>query len=212
MSETATPQKDPVSVSALKRGEDGAWDAFFDAHNDLILAVVRWPKWHFKPDDHDDIAQEIRSELMRSVMNFRQDSSLRYYVKRICINRCIDRIRRQVRERSIMVSLSYRDADGHVQEMDAPAGAASDPVREIYVFESVCAVRELLGSLDKTCRQAIELFYLNGLAYREIADQLKISINTVGSRLAKCLGKLRRNARNHPVLREESGAPGDIAS
>ena len=36
---------------------------------------------------------------------------------------------------------------------------------------------------------AIRLFYLDGMAYKEIAGKLGIAVNTVGSRLAKMPGK-----------------------
>ena len=211
MTEKRGSEQSALDVSALKRGDDGAWESFFETYDDTITSVVRWSKWHFKPDVQEDVAQEIRAELLRCITNFRAASSLRYYIKRICINRCVDRIRKQVRERSVIVSLGYEDADGELREMDAPSTDQYDPIKKIYTFETVGAVRELLKHLDGTCLEAIQLFYMEGLAYKEIAKKLGISINTVGSRLAKCLEKLRRNAQHDPILREESSPDSDTS-
>ena len=52
-------------------------------------------------------------------------------------------------------------------------------------------VREALLQVDEKYRVALELFYLNNLSYREIADALGIPIGTVMSRLSRGKAQLK---------------------
>lgn len=209
MAGNAPSAQSDIDLDALRQGDDAAWNAFFEEFDPLITSVARWSKWHFDPDTQKDMAQDIRTELMRCVVNFRADSSLRYFIKRICINRCIDRIRKQVRERAHIVSMSFETSDGDILERDAAAPDSFDPVKKVYERENAEAVRRLMGKLDSTCTNAIKMFYIKGMAYKEMADSLGVSINTVGSRLAKCLEKLRKSATHDDFLGEEMRAKVD---
>ncbi len=209
MAENAPPAQSDIDLGALRQGQDAAWDALFEEFDPLIISVVRWSKWHFDPHTQKDMAQDIRTELMRCVVNFRADSSLRYFIKRICINRCIDRIRKQVRERAHVVSIHYETEDGEIRDRDMATSEDFDPVKKVYEHENVQAVQRLLSSLDTTCSEAVRMFYMKGMAYKDMAAELGISINTVGSRLAKCLDKLRKSAIHDAFLGEEMRAKAD---
>lgn len=190
------------SVETLQSGDEAAWVAFFDEFDPLVRGVVTWSKWHFKTHVRQELAQDIRAELTCVIGNFRGDSSIEYFIKRVCINRCIDRVRRQVREREVFVSLTTTTGEGEDREMEIAAGADFDPVQAVARFERASALKEQLDTLDETCRTAIQYFYMDGLPYKEIAEKLKVTVNTVGSRLAKCLDKLRGLLGQNDVLRE----------
>ena len=198
-----------IDLAALERGDEAAWEDFFADYRPVVRGVVSWPKWNFSPDVRDDLEQDICAELTRSVFQFQERSSLRYYIKRVAVNRCIDRIRRQVRDREIFTSTTYTTPDGEARELTLAGPEQYDPVRRIVILEQVEALKRLLAELDETCRTAIRLFYAESLSYKEIAVKLSISINTVGSRLAKCLEKLRQTARMDPSLGDEIAVPGD---
>lgn len=189
-------------IDALQAGDQAAWSSFFAEFDPLLRSVAAWSKWRFPPHIQQDLVQDIRTELMRSVANFRQESSLAYFVKRICIHRCIDQVRRQVKQRETHVSLAVVDADGSSHDMDLPAGEEFDPIRAVVRFELASALKIQLDELDETCRTAVRQFYLDGLSYKEMSRKLGVAVNTVGSRLAKCLDKLRGLIAKNPSLRE----------
>jgi RNA polymerase sigma factor (sigma-70 family) len=209
MAENDADSQSDIDFEALRANDESAWTRFFEEFDPLITSVVRWSKWHFDHSTQDDMAQDIRAELLRCAVNFRADSSLRYFIKRICINRCIDRIRRQVRERAHVVSITYDGRDGETHDRDTPAPDSFDPVRLVVAHESAIAVKRLLVKLDTTCSDAIKMFYMKGMSYKDMAAHLNISTNTVGSRLAKCLEKLRKSATHDTFLGEEMCAHSD---
>ena len=190
-------------IEDLKKGDLKAWDAFISDIDPLIRSVVAWQKWHFAPHTQDDLCQKIRTDLTKSVPQFKGESSIEYFVKKICIRRCIDEVRRQVRSRELFVSTVTQDEDGEWKEIDAPSDETVDPIRSVILSERASILKKILESIDKTCQIAIQMFYLQSLTYKEISEHLGIAVNTVGSRLAKCLNKLKGFIKSDPKLRED---------
>ena len=178
-------------LEPLKAGDSKAWDGFFKEHDSLIRSVVAWPKWHFQPHTREDIAQHIRVDLTRAIPKFRGDSSLANYVKRICVRRCIDQVRREVRQKALFASGTFEGDDGERTEIEFPAGPEFDPRETVLRSEQAKALSVIVEQLDNLCKTVIQQFYVQDLSYKEIADLNGITVNTVGARLSKCLNKLR---------------------
>lgn len=173
----------------------------------IIRSVVSWRKWSFTPEDQEDLYQEIRVEV-RSALSTAAVGTNPGLAKTIAIRRCIDRLRRKIREHKIFVSLEDLDPTG-AGPRDTSTGR--DPVALLAGQELRSGLASLLKELGETCRQAIEMFYMQDLKYADIAGRLGISINTVGSRLHKCLAQFREAAKKSPVLREYLSAHADRA-
>lgn len=190
-----TPCPEPPSAEAL-----------FDRLDPLIRNVVGWSKWGFAPEVQDDVAQQVRLELFRSPAPLRDKTSLESFVKRVCINRCIDEMRRQIRRKATFVTLDGDGSEDGPAAFDPPAPEASDPMRCILLAERATALQNLLTALGDPCQSAIRLFYAEALSYTQIAERLGLSINTVGARLSKCLDKLRGMIGKNALWREEFAA------
>jgi RNA polymerase sigma factor (sigma-70 family) len=181
-------------LNTLKSGDERAWSAFFKEHDSLLHSVASWNKWRFQHHEINEVVQDVRRQLPKSIQTFKGDSTLTYFIKRIAIHVCIDRVRRNVREKSRFVLMSTLSNEEEGRSWDPPAGPEFDPVTAIIDAEKASAIRQLLNRMDHTCSNAITLFYLKDHSYKEMAAQLGIAVNTVGSRLAKCLDKLREMA------------------
>ena len=173
-------------------------------YDSLIHAVVSWSKWRFDFHVREDIAQSIRIEITKSIENYHGECALEYFIKRICIHRCIDEVRRQVRKRNVFVELFQPESGDTRNPLETPADETFDPVYQISLRERALALKQLVGQLDATCREAINHFYIDGLSYKEISETLRIAVSTVGSRLSKCLDKLREIGMASANLREEA--------
>jgi RNA polymerase sigma factor (sigma-70 family) len=93
-----------------------------------------------------------------------------------------------------------QDSDGCWKEMDYKNSEALDPHQEVLKLERLEALNTALAELQTNCKKAINLFYVSDLSYREIASQFGISVNTVGSRLSKCLDKLQHRLQRNPLF------------
>ena len=164
------------------------------AHDVLMRSVLNWSRWRFQPETRADLLQKIRLEMLSHPEALEGAADAAGLLKQICIRRCIDEVRRQIRERQLMVSGE--------DDPPEPADDAADPVLLVLRAERARAVRRLLDTLDATCRTALHQFYVEGLSYLDMGRRLGISTNTVGSRLAKCVAKLRALARHDRELGE----------
>lgn len=184
--------KSPAALlEALKADDQDAWNRFFERFDTLIMSVVSWSKWRFDEHAREDVSQTIRAELLRSIKSVREEARLAGFIKRLCVNRCVDAIRRKVRDGEHLQPLVTRDEDGHFKESDVPTDDEYDPVEDVVRFERAELLRGALSEIDETCRDAIDQFYVKGLSYKEMAETQGVTVNTVGSRLSRCLGKMR---------------------
>jgi RNA polymerase sigma factor (sigma-70 family) len=196
-------QPDTRNVRDQQQGDLPPLDQLLTQHNPLIRSVVSWSKWRFDFHVREDIEQSIRVEITKSIGNHHGECTLEYFIKRICVHRCIDEVRRQVRKRNVFVDLFHPESEDARDPLETPADETFDPVHQILLRERALALKHLLDQLDATCREAIRHFYLDGMSYREISEKLGIAVNTVGSRLSKCMDKLREIGCAAAGLREE---------
>jgi RNA polymerase sigma-70 factor (ECF subfamily) len=186
------------TLQGLLNGDPAALENFYRQYHSLITSVVSWSKWRFDIHTQNDIAQQIRMELLRALAGYTGQASLNYFIKRICIHRCVDEVRRQFKERQRVVSIDSENSP-HPNLM---AGAEYDPIRQIILAERASALKRLLDSIEPACRSVIEPFYMKGFSYKDLSQRLGISVNTVGSRLARCLDKLRQTIEGDSVIKE----------
>ena len=67
------------------------------------------------------------------------------------------------------------------------------------------ALRGMLAKLEDTCRTALRQFYMEDLSYREMARAQGVAVKTVGTRLSRCLQKLRAHIERDRALKELLG-------
>lgn len=189
------------AVEELQAGDEPAWTAFFAHFDGLIRSVVAWPRWHFDAHAGEDVAQQIKLAIVQSVGRLQSEQSLEAFVKKICFNRCVDMLRRQLREQGRLVPMGHLDQNGEWAEMDFAADGEYDPAQALQREERAALLRRAVTRLDETDQACLRQFYLDGLSYKEMAARQGVSVNTVGSRLSRCLDKLRE------LLKASDAAP-----
>jgi DNA-directed RNA polymerase specialized sigma24 family protein len=123
-------QLTPRTLKQLKSGSDDAWQEFFDAFDPTIRSVAAWPKWRFDPQAQSEVVQTAKSEIVRAIAHLDQPGHVTAFVKRICVRRCIDEVRRQIRNHRL-VPLVTRSESGEWQNVDVPTDENFDPVELI---------------------------------------------------------------------------------
>ncbi|OGV43591.1 MAG: hypothetical protein A2X46_08120 [Lentisphaerae bacterium GWF2_57_35] len=181
------------SISAARKGDPEALAQLFEHYDPLIRAIPAWKKWNFSPILQEDLCQSIRLQVQRILPRLDANSSLEFFIKSICIHRCIDEVRRQIKTRTLMTPLIQEYDEGRENRSEAMMKAGNDPspATLLDLGERSNALQRALGSMDESCRTTVTMFYFDGLSYKEIASRLGISVMTVGTRLSRCLNKLR---------------------
>lgn len=168
---------DELLSARLCAGDDSAIAEVFDRHGALVLGLAR--RITGSQAMAEDVVQEVFTSLWTHPHRFDPDrGSLRSYLGLMAERRAIDLLRSSSRRlaRDIRAT-SIEPASGACDHADATA--TSEMVRQ--------AITRLPGDQ----RRAVELAFLHGMTYREVALSLGVPEGTVKSRLRLAQSKLR---------------------
>lgn len=132
----------------------------------------------------EDLAQEVFLQMHRDLANIESAAHLRFWLRRVTTNRCIDRLRQNRR-----VELQPLAA----AEALSDAGPDADPLLRRHLAA-------LIGELAPMARAVLLLRYQEDLDPGEIAQTLAIPLNTVKSHLKRSLSSLRRRLAGMQAL------------
>lgn len=164
-------------LSATQAGDESAFDALFRAYYAPLCryaATLAEGDW----DEAEDIVQQVFVKLweQRAALDVRW--SLRAYLYKMVHHRCLNRLRdARTRERYKVFN---------AEQLEKQAVHPTGPVTELSE-----RIQKALAALPTECRRIFELSRFEELKYREIADQLGISIKTVETQMGKALRILR---------------------
>jgi RNA polymerase sigma-70 factor, ECF subfamily len=170
-------RQDVALVDAARAGSDDAFEELVDRYR---APVVRFAyRLTHDADEAKDIAQDAFLRAYRGLRDFRTDRPFARWLFVIARNASLDSIRRRRRSAGLV------PADGGAE---AP-GPEDFAVRN----DEAERVHEALAALPERQRRALELFYLGGLRYREIADALGIPLGTVKTYISRAKRRLRED-------------------
>ncbi len=157
----------------IQAAQEGDCDAFLEllkSHDRQIMSVI----YRMSGDlyDREDLYQEIFLHCFQSIKSFRARSSLRTWLYRVALNRCID----------------YMKKKPLVREVVDEAGPSKDWVRAEKLRDVERAMARLKGH-QRTC---FFLHYIEGWKIREIREVLCIQEGTIKSHLSRARKKIRR--------------------
>lgn len=140
-------------------------------------------------DEASDMLQEGFIKVFTSIRNFASKGSFEGWVRRIIVNTAVDHLRRNKHEYMIISTVYAREGD-----IPDPAEEVEDEnlVNNLSEEEILKAVSQL----SPAYRTVFNLYVMENLPHKEIADQLGISEGTSKSNLAKARFQLKKNLFN----------------
>ncbi len=127
-------------------------------------------------EDTEEVTQDVFLKIHEHLKDFRFGSSFRTWAYRITVNTAVNVYRRNKR-------LGARRAD--FEPVAATAVAPDGTEERLEKADRERLVTGLLAGLNPEQRACVVLREIEGLSYREIAETLKINLNTVRSRLKR---------------------------
>ncbi len=153
-------------IAACKQENRKAQQLLFERYSPVMLGVCR--RYLKREEDAEDVLVEAFYKVLTNIGQFRDIGSFEGWIRRIVVNEALMFLRRN-------------NALQHAQELTPQ----TDPSEAASIEEDINA-RELLNYLDQLpngYRTVFNLYVLDGLKHREIAELLGISINTSKSQL-----------------------------
>jgi RNA polymerase sigma factor (sigma-70 family) len=176
-SEEGYARSDEELLGLVARGDDAALAELYDRYSrsayGLALRVLRDGALA------QDAVQEGFLAVWRNAGRFDAERAKpSTWILTLVHRRAVDLVRREQRRRGDPLE-------------SAPMASGEDTSEEAALRERRRAVQAALGQLPELERQALELAYYGGLTQSELAEQLRIPIGTVKSRMFSGLRRLR---------------------
>ena len=125
----------------------------------------------------DDISQDVFISVYHKIRDFRFESKFTTWLYRITVNKCRDYLRKK-KVRSIFVPIGDSDRE-------YPTGPFSENIDIPHL------VQNAISKLPEKLKVPLVLRDIDGLSYKEIADQLGTEVGTIKSRIFRARENLK---------------------
>lgn len=190
-----------MNVAAVERAPDRAGgvaevgrDLEFETLFERYARPVSYFFAHrgFSPEECRDLTQETFVGVYRGMDAFRRDASVETWLFTIAANVWRNEVRSRTAGKREGREVPLEGlAEGSGTLLPAELREADDPLAGLLEEERACLLREALGELPAQMRRCLLLRLDQQLKYREIAQVLRVSIETVKSQLFQARERLR---------------------
>ena len=176
-------------IQKLKLGNEKAFKEMVDNYQKMVVNTCFGIVHNI--EDAEDIAQEVFIEVFRSVHKFRSDSKLSTWLYRISINRSLNFIRDNKRNKWFQ---SFEDS---VQSKNALHENlinrnTDHPEYKLENTQRATLLHEAIDSLAENQKIAFTLSKYEELSYQEISKVMDVSVSSVESLLHRAKKNLQK--------------------
>jgi RNA polymerase sigma-70 factor (ECF subfamily) len=174
-------------VQQLRNGEDAAYKYLYDQHYQILCHVAA----QYVKDDF--LAETIVGDVIFHLWEVREtieiNTSVRSYLMSCVRHRCMDYLKSQYHQHEIAQSnVGMRDFPvlQYVKDSDYPLGRLLEKELENEIMNAI-------NRLPDECRKVFNMSRFENRKYEEIAQELKISVNTVKYHIKHALALLHED-------------------
>lgn len=188
MSDPSAPS-DEALLARYRRGDVEAFRTLVRRHQrplyNFALRQVR------TPSTAEDIVQDVFVRIVQNVETFKEESRFTTWAYTIARNLCIDHLRKRVhRKHASLDAPTGPDSDAGVLGERVPAsGAGAD--RKAIGQQLQGHIAAAVEALPEDQREVFLMRQVGELPFKEIADIVGVSENTVKSRMRYALERLQ---------------------
>jgi RNA polymerase sigma factor CnrH len=170
---------DAELAGAACEGDDAAFSAIMRRHKAWLYHFIR--RYVASRDDAYDVLQETFVSAWGALSRYDRERPLEAWLRRIALNKCRDRARRNAVRRAaqqLLVTMAFG------AETIAAPDAQPAPQRALKQLESAVA------QLPRPLKESLVLTALEGLSHKQAGDILGISAKTVEMRVYRAKRRL----------------------
>jgi len=175
-------QKISLEQENIKIDEVYYKELFYSLYPRLVSYSFGFVKDNFLAEE---VVENVMLQLWENRIKFEKIIDVKSYLYTMVRNGSLQALKKEQKN----VELDYKLSD-----------QTSDFDFNILEEELYSALIEALNSLPEKCKEVFELSCLEGMKYKDIAEQLNISVNTVKSQRARAIELLKEKLKNHSEL------------
>jgi RNA polymerase sigma-70 factor (ECF subfamily) len=178
-------EEDRVLVRQAQGGSQAAFEELIERHQQrvsrLVGGILR------RREDVEDVTQQVFLKAYVSLKRFDQRAAFATWLYKITVNECWDYLRkRKVRPLAYESDLS----EEQVSRLDSIVSADRAPQSPEERAEARDLIERMLAKLPDQDRQLLVLKEVEGFSVEELAQILKLNVNTVKVRLFRARGRI----------------------
>lgn len=170
-------------ISLLKKGDTNSYKIIFDTYyKRLYLFSLKYVEDQYAAEE---IAENVFLILWQKKNEIDKIGNLKSYLYAMARNASLDYLKKE--KQSVTLDLEKHDS--------------ADLMDQYIIEEETHAILyQALASLPPKCRKVFELSCLEGVKYKDISEELQISINTVKSQRARAIELLKEHLKDYPLF------------
>lgn len=166
-------------------GDGTAFTELWDTHIGSLRSYLRSAMKHLDDFYIDDICSRSFEKAFRQIRSFDPArSQFSTWLRRIAHNTALDTIDAETRSQSRLVSLDKESA-GSGQIIDTIGDESATPLEQIVEEEDAEKLEGYVEGLPDLYRTIARMRLVDGLQYKEIAEELGMELNTVRTRIRR---------------------------
>ena len=176
---------DPTELELARRARRGDTAAFDELVGRFHRPVYRFCWRLLRSPDAEDLAQDTFVRAFVHFERFDPERPVLPWLIAIARRLCLDLLRR-------------RKMMSHIETMPIGPPPGPTPEGEAALREQLGRLERALDDLDEGPREAIILFHIEGMSYRDIAAALEVPMGTVMTWLHRGRAQLKKTVEDPP--------------
>lgn len=170
-------------LSGIIDGDKKAFDLLFSVYYDKLCRYA--DKMVHDDDQCEDLVQDLFAEIWVNRKKLSIKTSLSAYLYRSIYNSCLDQIKHQ------------KVKNKHQSETVFQSVNSFDD--SLVFTELIEKMEKCIENLPDQCKKIFRLSRFENLKYREIAEVLQVSENTVDTQIRRALNKLKEELKDYLI-------------
>lgn len=170
-------------VPLLQKGDRTAFETIYRLYSNNLYIIAH----SYTGDQYiaEDLVQEVFVRLWDQRKNLNIQSTLNGYLFMMIKNKCLDHLRKPRK------TLSLEESEMLLEERINYYALQDEAASQMIETELEKSIHDAIELLPEACKAVFLKTRMEGLKYREAADELNISVKTVESHMTKALKHMR---------------------
>jgi RNA polymerase sigma factor (sigma-70 family) len=178
---TAAPESDGELVARALVGEDVAFEKLIGRHKRWAHRFIR--RYVGNAEDAYDLLQDTFFSAWLALASYQQDRPFDFWLRRIALNKCRDRARRE----KVRQVLRYVTIHGEAQEL--PESRAGPEV-QVAAEQGLEQLERAIARLPRGLKEPLLLTTLEGLSHQQAGELLGLNAKAVEMRIYRARTQL----------------------
>lgn len=162
-----------ILIKEIRRGDKKAFQKFFKQHYKDLVNYAN--AYLFDIDASEDVVQEVFIALWEKSESINIEYSLIAYTRTMVRNRCLNYLK------SIKITDDYKVLEMNVAFVTDYTLDTEEENKKIIYRQ----ITKIIDTLPERMRTVVTLKFIHNYTYKEIAEELNISVNTVKTQLKR---------------------------